>query len=509
MRAMMRTARHGTICSRVALALLLSAGLAAAAESRAGTADVLPLLQQAQDAARAITEDAFLRDTALRGIAGAQAEAGRVGVALDTAAVITDGYLRTNAWRQIAVAQARAGDREAAGKLLEKVRQAAALRNVEPIRANTLIAAAEAQAQIGDVPGALKTAASVGNPRGQAEALRNITLVQAKRGDLKAAAATADAIADERIKAQALHGIAAARAEAGDRDGALQVAAGIRDPYQRTGALRSIALAPAMLKDRAAALDLLKQALDSAGAIHGDVEMADALHGIAIAFLAAGDAAGAFRTAALIESAFAGKPTPEVAAATRSEILRAIVVAQARGGDSQKALRTVGAIKSGYVQSSALAEIAMVQAEKGDQIGAGTTLRRALQAAADIQERAGQAPALTGIAQAQTKVGDRPAAVKTFRQARQVIQMSDDERRKADALLDLAMAQSGAGDFSGAVDTADAIRDVYAKAHAWRVIATAQGAHREQVLSWLAKDGSPVKKAYALLGLAEWLQGRP
>jgi hypothetical protein len=87
--------------------------------------------------------------------------------------------------------------------------------------------------------------------------------------------------------------------------------------------------------------------------------------------------------------------------------------------------------------------------------------------------------------------------------------VSDDERYKTDALMDLAMVQSGVGDFSGAVETAEGIQDVYARAHAWRVIATAQGGNREQVLSWLAKDGSPVKKAYAILGIAEGLlQGK-
>jgi tetratricopeptide (TPR) repeat protein len=488
---------------------MLSAGLTAAAENRPGNPDVPQLLSQAQDAARAITEDASLRDTALRGIAGAQAEEGRFDAALDTASLIADEYLRAGAWRQIAVAKARAGDRETAGKLLERVRQTAASGNVEPIRGDTLIATATAQAQIGDVPGALKTAASVGNSRGKAEALRDIALVQARRGDLKDAMGIADTIADERIKAQALSGIAAARAETGDRDGALQVAAGIRDPYQRAGAFRRIAVAPAILKDRAAALDILKQALDSAGAIRGETEKINALHGITMAFLAAGDAAGAFRTAALIESAFAGKPLPEAAATPRAEVLRAIAVAQARGGDSQKALQTAGAIANAYLQTSALAEIATLQAARGDQLAAGTTLRKALQVASAVQELAGRIPALTGIAQAQAKVGDRAAAVQTFRQARQAIHTSDDERYKMDALLDLAMVQSGAGDFSGAVETADGIRNVYAKAHAWRVIAAARGGNREAVLVWIAQDGAPARKAYALLGLAEGLLPRP
>ena len=506
---MMRMARHQFISPSVALAVMLSAGLVVAAENRAGSQDVPSLLQEAKDAARAIADDAHLRDTALRGIAAAQAEAGRFDVALDTAALIGDEYLRTGAWRQIAVARARAGDREAAVKLLDKVLQeAATFKNVHLIRVEALIATAEAQAQIGDVPGALKTAVSVGNLRGKAEALRNIVLVQAKDGDVKGALETAGAIADEKIKAQALRGIAVARAEKGDRDGALQIAAGIRDPYLKAGAVRRIAVASVVLKDRAAALDILKQALDSAGAIQGETEKADALGGITMAFLAAGDVNEAFRTVALIESAVAGKPQSEVAATTRSEVLRAIAIAQAQAGDSPRALQTAGSIATPYMRASALSEVAVAQAERGDRIAAEATLRKAMQVSSAIRESTAKAPALLGIAQAYTKVGDRAAATRTFRQARQNVRVSDDERYKTDALLDLAMVQSGAGDFSGAVETADGIRDVHARAHAWRVVATAQGGNRESVLSWIAKDGAPVKKAYALLGLAEGLLQR-
>src|SRR6266487_1736559 len=103
MRAMTRTARPRSIYSFVALAVLLSAGPASTAENRPGAQDVLPLLQQAKDAARAIADDPYLRDTALRGVAGAQAETGRFDVALDTASLIGDEYLKTGAWRQIAV----------------------------------------------------------------------------------------------------------------------------------------------------------------------------------------------------------------------------------------------------------------------------------------------------------------------------------------------------------------------------------------------------------------------
>jgi len=487
-------------------ALLLAAAAVSAAENRPGNFDIPQLLEQATVAARAIVEDSHLRDTALRGIAGAQAESGRFDAALETAALIGDAYLKTGAWRQIAVAQARAGHRAAAATFLDKaLQEAATLQHVPLLLADALIATAEAQARIGDVPSALKTAASVGSLRGKAEALRNIALVQAKSGDFTGALGTADTIADEKMKAQALRGIAGLYAEKGDRDGALRIVAGIRDPYLKAGALRTIAIAPAMLTDRTLALDILKQALAIAGTIHSEHEKADALGGITMALLAAGDVSGALQTAALIEQAGAGKPRPEVAVGTRSEVLRAVAIAQAHAGDSPRALQTVGSITIPYMQASALAEIAAVQAERGDQMAAGGTLRKAMQVASAMPELTAKAPALMGIAQAYAKVGDRAAATRTFQQARRTIRVSEDPRYQTEALLDLAMVQSGAGDFSGAAETADGIRDIYAQTHAWRVIAAAQGVHREQVLAWIAKDGTSVKTAYAFLGLAEGL----
>lgn len=502
---MTRRIRSRAVGVFVAMAVLLSVMPVSPAEPGPGHQAIPQLLAQATAAARTIVNDAHLRDTALRGIAGAQAESGRVDAALETAALIGDAYLQTGAWRQIAVAQARTGERKSAGALLDKARQAAAAFTYDLLRVDALIATAEAQARIGDVPGALTTAGSVETLRGTAEALRNIALVQAKHRDLQGARDTADTIADEKIKGQTLRDIAVVCAETGDRDGALRMAAGIRDPYLKAGALRKIAVAPALLKDRADALDILKQALDSAGAIHSDNEKADALGGITMALLAAGDVSGAFKTAALIEQAGAGKSRPEVAVGTRAEVLRAIAIAQARAGDSPRALQTAGSIATPYMQASALAEIAVIQAERGDQIAAGATLRKAIQVSSAIPELTAKAPALLGIAQAYATVGDRAAATRTFQQARRTIRVSEDDRYKTDALMDLAMAQAGAGDFSGAVDTADGIRDIYARAHAWRVVTAAQGVSHEQVLSWIAKDGAPARTAYALLGLAEGL----
>jgi len=500
---MMRMSRRQFISAVVALAVSFSAVLAFAAEGPPGNADVPRVLEQAKDAARAIVEDAFLRDPALRGIAGAQAEAGRIDAALDTASLIADESLRVGAWRQIALAQARGGDRAMAGKLLSRALLATAA--TWSVRVDVVIALAEAQAQIGDAPGALKTAMTIEVLPGRAEAWRNIALMQAKGGDFKGADKTAGAIADEKVKAQALRGIAAARAETGDRDGALQEAAGIRDPYLKTDALRRIAVAPAIFKDRSAARDILKQALAGTGDITSVAEKTDALRAIALALLANGDAAGAFRTIALIENAVAGKPQSEIAATTRSEALRAIAISQAQAGDSPRALQTAGSIGIPYMLAGTLAEVAGAQAERGDRLAADATLRKAMQVSSAIREAVAKAPALMGIAQAYAKVGDRASATRTFQQARQTIRASDDDRYKTDALIDLAMAQSGAGDFSGAVETADGIRDVHARAHAWRVVAAAQGENREQVLSWIAKDIAPARKAYALLGLAEGL----
>jgi tetratricopeptide (TPR) repeat protein len=160
-----------------------------------------------------------------------------------------------------------------------------------------------------------------------------------------------------------------------------------------------------------------------------------------------------------------------------------------------------------YMQASALAEIAGAQAGRGDRNAAVMTVRKAAQSASLVQEIYAKGPALLAIAEAQAKLGDRLAAAKTFRQARQTVRVSGDERYKAEALGELAVAQSRAGDFPGAVDTADGVQDGYAQAGIWRRIAAAQGANgnAERALAWVAKQGSFIKKAYALLGVAEGL----
>jgi len=505
---MRRSPMRRFLCPAVAAAVVLSAGFVFADGNRPADQGILSLLQEAKGAAGAITDDPYLRDAALRGVAGAQAEAGRFDDALETASLIADAYLKASAWRQIAVAQARAGDRATSGKLLDKVLEAVgAFKNVPSSRVDALIATAEAQARIGDASGALKTAGLIGDLRGKAEALRAIALVQVKDRDIMGALETAAAIADVRAQAEALRGIAAVRAEAGDREGALQTASAIKDPRLMAGALGKIAVAAAVARDRTGSRDVLKQALDVAMTVPVEGEKADALGGIALAHVEAGDVAGALKTAAMIERVFSTKPLPDAAVTVASEALRAIAVAQARRGDRRGALQTVERIGNPYMQASALAEIAVVQASAGDRMAAGGTLRRATQVASAVREWSAKAPALLAIAQAYARVGDRATAVQTFRQARQAVRASDDERYRDDALMDLAMVQAGSGDFGGAVETADGIRDVFARAHAWRVVAAVQGGsgNRESVRLWLASEGASVKKAYALLGLAEGL----
>jgi tetratricopeptide (TPR) repeat protein len=275
----------------------------------------------------------------------------------------------------------------------------------------------------------------------------------------------------------------------------------------KAGALRRIALAPPVTADRAGALEILQAALGAAGTILGENEKVDALGGIATAQAEAGEIPGAFKTIAMIENAYKGQSLPDVAVATKAEALRAIAIAQAKAGDSQTALQTAGNLVDPYLQASALAEIAVVQSKKGDRDASVKTLRKALQSAAGIQELHARGPALLAVGQAQAKIGEQTAAVKAFRQARQTVRASADERYKTEALLEVASVQARAGDFQGAVETADGIQDLYAQANAWREIAMARSGNGNAngMLAWTVKQNAPVKKAYALLGIAEGL----
>ena len=257
----------------------------------------------------------------------------------------------------------------------------AALRETEKIddasygvRAEALSAIAAAQAEVGDIAGALQTAGKID---------------YASAGKIDYAASLA----------RALSAIAAAQAEAGDIAGALQTAGKIGDAHHRAEALSSIAAAQAEAGDKAGARATAAEALQIAEKITAGFLGTMALIDIAAMQAEAGDIAGALQTAGKIGDAH-----------YRAEALSSIAAAQAEAGDKTgaratlaEALQTAGKIDYAVFLAGALSAIAATQAEAGDKAGARATLSEALQTAGKIGNAFNRARALSAIASALAK----------------------------------------------------------------------------------------------------------
>jgi hypothetical protein len=97
------------------------------------------------------------------------------------------------------------------------------------------------QAEGGDVPGALRTAAHIGDPSDKFRAWQDIARAQAKAGDAAGALQTASTIEDPSDKARAWREIAKVQAKVGDTQGALSWGAAESQDFLKANALLGVA----------------------------------------------------------------------------------------------------------------------------------------------------------------------------------------------------------------------------------------------------------------------------
>ena len=174
------------------------------------------LALNAIQAAQTIEQSVFFRVTALTKIARAQAKAGDVLGALETAQMIENVVIRSRALSGISEVQAKAGDVSGALETAQMIEDAD-----ERSVALNWIARAQAEAS-------------------QAEA-SNVSGAQAVViGDVSEALETAQMIEDADERSLALRRIAETQAEAGDVSGALETTQTIEDNFHRSMALASI-----------------------------------------------------------------------------------------------------------------------------------------------------------------------------------------------------------------------------------------------------------------------------
>ena len=265
---------------------------------------------------------------------------------------------------------------------------------------------------------------------------------------------------------------------------ARSAASTIGQSHTRARALREIAWAQHRAGDRTEALHTLESATLAGLRIEDENWRLDAVADVLFLQIHMGDTAGARTRAASLFHGLVPSPLPwllleadqpaaarvlmnELEPQRRPELLAAIAVMQARGGNrpaSTATMKDAIALATGLTQeqkSYALFTLVRASAELRDVSGA----RQLVQLVGD---RAWHAAALDQVATAEARAGDVTAA----RQTAQAI-ASNDYRQVA--LIHIGQAQASAGDVQGALTTA-ALSPAHARARIQREVARAQAA---------------------------------
>ncbi len=335
------------------------------------------LLKEAKEAADAI-EDKQGKAWALQAVAEAQAKAGDKEAAAQTFrdAIRAAKEIRgnnpadpdgqnyhTRCW--IAVAQAEAGDVKAARETAEAIEGDSA-------RDYALTQLARTLARAGDVKGALEIAEKVSANR-KDEVLLAVAHYQVKAGKVEEAARAAEKIGGAAERAFLRVAIAGAQARAKERDAArksLQEAMKLAQLIDAEGDGRSV-VAGAVAEVQAEMGDA-DEARQTAGAVPPGMWKDVALVRVVTAQARAGDAKGALQTAEAVEGEY-----------RKGEAVQAVVSAQLRSGALKAAQQTAATIPSVYWRVETLAEIAKAQARSGDRAAAALSFKKASEEAGD------------------------------------------------------------------------------------------------------------------------------
>lgn len=214
-------------------------------------AAAIETLREARSAALERTEVSGLDFQRVRTIAEAQVEFGDLaGARTSAAAIQRDDVEKALTLAALARGQAKAGDRQAANATLREAHtHAQAIRtpraniigdNPAANAGRVLRAIALAEAETGDVKGALATVAGHGNNVWRSPVLADIALIQARLGDIAGALATAATIPDATLGAEAYRSIAAHQARSSEASAALDWATRLEAPTARAFALIGI-----------------------------------------------------------------------------------------------------------------------------------------------------------------------------------------------------------------------------------------------------------------------------
>jgi RNA polymerase sigma factor (sigma-70 family) len=362
----------------------------------------------------------------------------------------------------VAEAQAKAGQKDAAAKTFaEAIEAARRVRGSE--KDHRLRDVAEAQARAGDVKAAKETADGIEMEDSRASALSAVATAQAKAGDFKGAEETIGTITSDVRKGEALMALLEARAKAGRLDEASAAAAQITEDFGKIRAGASLARAHHRAKDAKAVARHIEEARKVYDALPEDDKMRDtksaAAHVLAEALAETGDVAGARKLAEAVKK----EPWQWIA-------LGRVAAAQARTGDVKGALATAAAIKNDPLREEAVKDVLAEQLKAGDVKGARKTLE-------GLKRPYWRAESLIAIARAQAKAGDATAA-----------------RDSLDSAFEEAQGvEEKEGLFGNAANAC----------YAHIAQAMAELGHEKDAAAWAAGQSGPLRKAQALLSVAE------
>ena len=379
-------------------------------------------------------ENIYLKDQMRSAIACAQAEAGDVPGAQQTAGSIQNPNFQYDAQLSIAAAQKQEGDKEGAQQTLllaqQKEEKHAAYGDDTTIW--HILTIALAQTKAGDSAAArksIRSALRIAQTTDQGD-LKNrmfhdIADIQAQNRMTTEAQQTANRIPDPDCKSWALTRIAAVLVQAGDVAGArrtlaaaLQTTAKIQDAFYRGAAQAAI--------------------------VRGRIQVHDL--------------PDAQQTALAIQDS-----------RSRDQALLAVVEAQNVSGAQQSA----AGIQDAALKARALARIAVAQRQSSDKAGAQRTLLRATQTAERSANLNVRVPVLLAIAMAQAY--DHEVSRKTIVHALQNAREIRDADHRAAALQQVAETQAALGDKVGAKQTIAGIDSAQGKVFALLAAAETSG----------------------------------
>jgi tetratricopeptide (TPR) repeat protein len=355
------------------------------------------------------------RATALRAIAEAQIQMGKLADAFKTIGQIVKTDQGKAALLSVSIAQAKEGHKQAARTTL-----ANALKDQWQIdssleQAKALVVIAGVQAQVGKYEAtqktlkrALKTVQGIDDAWERAEGLKAIYKVQMETANFADARETAQRLEDADKRAEALKEIAVAQVQADQKEAAqetlafaLEAAEQISNHIRQAETLALVGATQALAGDRKTAQIIFSDALEITQQIDEAWLRASTLGKIAAAKVLIGDreTARTIFTDAL--------ETARLDAGWVVAALQAIAEVQAWAGEFDAAMETAQQISHQGFYDDALTAIAEAQAQAGE-------FEAAIEVAQQIDYPPDEAKVLSRIAVALAKAGRKEAAKKTF-----------------------------------------------------------------------------------------------